>query len=251
MHPAEKLWSRHHPSTPYPDGVIGVPEPIPGVAFFPGGFGLWRPDLFQPLPPFPVGGVMVLGHDFHSEKGYHVSLNRGHEAATQPTWRNLTVLLRNAHIPLERCFFTNVYMGLRRGEATTGPFPGATDPVFVAHCSSFLQEQLRAQLPTLILTLGINAAPMLGSLADDLVDWTRGRGLKHLDAVGPVRHGVAFNGVSGLRATVVALTHPSLRAASVRHRRYRGESGDRAEMLMLQDAIDQSPTYVRAEAGGQ
>lgn len=238
MHPAEALWTRHKKTGPYPAGVIAVPEPIPGIAFFPGGFGLWRPDIQCPLPPFPVGGVMVLGHDFHSEAGYRASLARGREAETQPTWRHLRALLSKAGIPVERCFFTNVYMGLRQGEATTGPFPGATDAAFVARCSRFLLEQLDAQRPALILALGINVPPILGSLSDDLVDWTTGRGLKHLDEVGPVRHRVSFSGVTGLQSSVVALTHPSLRPASVRHRRYKGESGDRVELFMLRDATN-------------
>jgi hypothetical protein len=237
MHPAEELWSRHHPPQGYPTGVIGVPEPIPGIAFFPGGYGLWREDLTQPLPTFPVGGVMVLGHDFHSKTGYEASLARGREAASQPTWRNLTVLLERAGIPFTRCFFTNVYMGLRDDGSTTGPFPGAKDPVFVAHCVAFLREQLAAQRPSLILTLGINAPAILGTQSADLAAWTRRRGLKHLDENSPVRQGVSFQGLPGLATTVVALTHPSQRAASVRHRRYGGEDGAAAELAMLRDGL--------------
>src|SRR5687767_9546772 len=115
MHAAEQLWKRHAPPLGYPAGVVAVPECIKGTAFFPGGYGLWRPDTSTPLPPFPVRGIMVLGHDFHSEYGYRESLARGCEAETQPTWRNLLVLFKAAGIAPERCFFTNVYMGLRAG----------------------------------------------------------------------------------------------------------------------------------------
>ena len=55
---------------PYPKGVVPVPERLPGTAFFPGAAGLWAFDPDAPLPPMPVGGVMVLGHDFYSEAGY-------------------------------------------------------------------------------------------------------------------------------------------------------------------------------------
>ena len=233
VHPAEHLWQRHQPASGYPPGVVAVREPIPGIAFFPGGYGLWRPDLSQPLPPFPVGGVMVLGHDFHSEVGYHASLARRREAASQPTWRNLTQLLARADIPVERCFFTNVYMGLREGSGTTGVFPGSRDPTFVAHCLDFLREQLAAQRPSLILTLGINVPPLLGALSADLTEWTTGRGLRHLDECDPVRFRAKFRGIADLESVVVALTHPSLRPASVRHRRYDGEQGDAAELAML------------------
>src|SRR5688572_23127445 len=118
MHPADKLWQKHQPPS-YPRGVLKVPHPIIGTAFFPGGFGLWNPKSTYPLPDFPIGGVMVLGHDFHSEAGYHESVARGAESLRQPTWRNLLNVLGRAEITPENCFFTNVYMGLRAGTATT------------------------------------------------------------------------------------------------------------------------------------
>ena len=218
--------------------MLPVPEPIPGTAFFPGGYGLWRPDRSKPLPEFPVGGIMVLGHDFHSEAGYKASLARGQEAESQPTWRQLKSLLEEAHIDPRRCFFTNVFLGLRAGSGTTGPFPGANDPVVVDHCVTFLGEQIATQQPRLIVTLGINVPPLLGRLAVGLEPWTRGRGLKFLDAAGPVQTRIEFKGSAAVHATVVALTHPSLRHASVRHRRYGGEIGHAAEVTMLGDALD-------------
>ena len=236
MHPAELLWSRHRPPAGYPSGVLPVPEPIAGTSFFPGGYGLWRPDPILDLPAFPLNQVMVLGHDFHSETRYRASLERGDEAATQPTWRNLLSLLNRVGIAPERCFFTNVYMGLRAGNQATGTFPGEADGAFVQHCVRFLAEQLRTQRPVLILTLGINVPPLLGRLAPSLSQWTEGKGLKHLDRVGPVKHDVAFPAAPGFRSTVVALTHPSLRSASVRHRRYADKTGDDAEIAMLEEA---------------
>jgi hypothetical protein len=237
VHPVEDLWRRHHPPAGYPDGVVAVPSPIPGIAFFPGGFGLWRPDVAEPLPDLPRGGVMVLGHDFHSERGYRASIVRTREAKSQPTWRNLLGLLERVGIVPERCFFTNIYMGLRAGAATTGPFPGATNPVFVRHCEQFLREQLEMLRPSLILTLGVNVPPFLGRVIPDLTAWTERRGLRHLDSAGPVRIGVQVPSDPPFKMTVVALTHPSLRHASVRHRRYRSALGDAAEVLMLHDAL--------------
>ena len=221
----------------YPPGVLAVREPIPGIAFFPGGYGLWRPDVSRPLPPFPVGGVMVLGHDFHSEVGYEESLARGRESESQPTWRQLIRLLCQVGIDPTRCFFTNVYLGLRAGAATTGPFPGAKDRPFVEHCVAFLGEQLAAQRPSLVLTLGVNVPPLLGRLSTQLELWTLRCGLRHLDAVGLVQCNVEFRCTPIVRSTVVALTHPSLRDASVRHRRYRGEAGHSAELAMLRHAL--------------
>jgi uracil-DNA glycosylase len=236
-HPSVVLWREHAPAAGYPPGVLAVPEPIAGTSFFPGGYGLWNPDTAWPLPAFPTGGVMALGHDFHSEAGYNASLARGYESPSQPTWRNLSALLAQAGIAPEECFFTNVYMGLRAGKLTTGPFPGARDGDFVAHCRRFLARQLAVQRPSLILTLGVYAPHILARLSPELAAWAEARGLKHLDATGPVRHEVSFHDVAGLRAGLVALTHPCLRHASVRHRRYGGREGTEAEELMLQDAV--------------
>src|SRR4051794_39404362 len=97
MNPAEVLWGSHQPER-YPKGVERIPTPIVGTAFFPGGFGLWNPTGERPLPAFPTGGVMILGHDFHSEAGYRQSLERGFESPAQRTWSNLRAVLEAAKI---------------------------------------------------------------------------------------------------------------------------------------------------------
>lgn len=237
MHPSQALWTRHHPPAGYPAGVLPVPEPIPGRAFFPGGYGLWGATQGRPLPDFPVGGVMVLGHDFHSEAGYAESRRLGGERETMPTWSNLRKLLCAAELSWERCFFTNLYMGLRAGTATTGRFPGAGDAAFVAHCQAFFLEQLRTQRPSLVLTLGVHVPPVIGVLSPELEPWAAGRGLRHLDAVGPVRSGVTFRGMGDFRTTIVALVHPSMRHASLRHRRFGGATGADAELAMLRKGM--------------
>lgn len=236
MNKAEELWERHEPKSGYPAGVLPVPKPIIGTAFFPGGYGLWNPKGTLPLPVFPIGGVMVLGHDFHSENGYRKSLDEGRERMSQPTWRNLLKILRTAEIRPEDCFFTNVYMGLRAGTAKTGVFPGASNDQFVQHCLSFLRVQIATQRPSLIITLGKYAPLLLASLSPDLSTWAERSGFKHLDKSEPVRHGVTFAQVPEYSASVVALLHPSLRAASLRHREYKGLKKEEAEALMLKEA---------------
>lgn len=236
QHPAVLLWRKQSRFVEYPVGVLPVPAPIPGTSFFPGGFGLWNSAMGQPLPPFPVEGCMVLGHDFHSEAGYRASVKRGREDANQPTWRNMVSLLNRAGVPLDRCFFTNYYMGLRQGSATTGPFPGRTDATFVAWCRSFFIEQLRVQRPRLIITLGVSVPPGIAPLSRQLEDWGRGIGIRHLDSVGALRRDVSFDGLPSYVTTVVALIHPSLRHASLRHRRFGSLSGDDAEVALLKSA---------------
>lgn len=240
LHPARRLWQRHEPPGGYPSGVVPVPEPIPGRAFFPGGYGLWEATPGGSLPTFPTRGVMVLGHDFHSEAGYRESLRLGAERETMPTWRNLLALLGDVGIAPRQCFFTNLFMGLRAGTATTGAFPGAADAAFVAHCQRFLLDQLSEQRPALLLTLGVHVPPVVGTLSPELSEWAIGRGLKHLDAVGAARRDVTFPGIDGLTTVAVALTHPSLRHASVRHRRFGGLAGHAAEVQMLRAAVADS-----------
>lgn len=237
-HPLSALWLRHHPSGPYPTGVVAVPRPIPGRAFFPGGYGLWSAKAGTPLPPLPVGGVMILGHDFHSEAGYSESLRLGAERDSLPTWTNLRTLLHEANISPERCFFTNFYVGLRRGTATTGRFPGAGDRDFAEHCSQFIIEQVKLLRPRVVLTLGMQVPPLIGRLSPQLSDWCHGSQttIKFLDAAGPVRHDVELRGLSEFHTTVVALIHPSLRHGSLRHRRYGNRAGNSAELQMLLDA---------------
>jgi hypothetical protein len=239
-HPAVRLWSEHHPEHGYPDGVVPVPERIPGLAFFPGGLGLWGAKPDAELPPMPIGGVMVLGHDFHSRAGYDESYRLGGERLTLPTWRNLLAVLDEAAIPRESCFFTNLYMGLRSGDKTTGVFPGASNDRFRRHCQDFLLRQLSVQRPRLIITLGIQVPPVVAELSDQLAPWATGRGIRHIDTVGALRTGVAFERLPDFSTTVVALLHPSLRQASLRHRRYRGLVGPDTERALLRDALVES-----------
>jgi hypothetical protein len=233
MHPAQTLWEQHLAVSGYPPGCLPVPAPIPGIAFFPGGYGLYREDTNAPLPPWPKGGIMVLGHDFHSVAGYQASVARGHEDPTQPTWRALTDLLGAARISPRSCFFTNVYMGLRE-TGTTGRYPGSRSAEFVVACQEFLRRQVEAQAPRLILTLGAWVPAFLGTTFAAVSSWRRARSFRDLDTVGPLIRSAPLT--PGLETTVAALVHPSFRAASLRHRTYRGLVGAAAESRLLADA---------------
>jgi len=71
--------------------------------------------------------------------------------------------------------------------------------------------------------------------------WGERAGLRHLDETGPVHTGVTIRGIPDLVTTVVALIHPSLRHASLRHRRYDGLVGAAAEVRMIADALASAP----------
>lgn len=243
LHPVEVLFQRLSEVEPYPKKlrVVAIPERIRGTAFFPGGAGLWRPDPDTPLPEMPIGGVMILGQDFHSKRGYEASLAAGHERLSSPTWRQLLPLLDRAGIRPERCFFTNAYMGLREGDKSTGPFPGARDTKFAQRCREFLGVQISVQKPRLILTLGSRAPAVLAELSPELSAWRGASNLAAIDASEcPVVFGARFDNIPHVTSVVVAFTHPSQRRLNVGRRRYRGRESDDAEALMLSEAVQAS-----------
>jgi len=143
MHPVERLWRRLEelPAEWYPAGVVPVPAHVPGTAFFSAGAGLCRASD-APLPDFPTGGVMFVGHNLDAEGPYLGRLAEriphGDPRRPMATWRNLYRLLDGSGIQREECFFTNAYVGLIAGDKPTGTFPGARDQRFTRWCRDFL-----------------------------------------------------------------------------------------------------------------
>ena len=238
-HPVEYLFDSLN-DIDYPDKLIPATERISGTAFFPGGFGLWRQDGGA-LPPMPCGGVMVLGQDFGTSRDFRRALRVGNELHT-PTWRNLLRLLEGAAVSPKQCFFTNAYMGLRTGDSSTGPSPGATDQRFRERCALFLDEQIAVQQPRLILALGLMAADLIASVSSDLAAWRKGSGAwgwEDLYAAGPLQL-VRFGKNREARVTVVALLHPSgyNLGNNLARRRYREHTGREAELALLREAVE-------------
>jgi hypothetical protein len=235
MHPAHALWNAHHDVAPYPDGCVAVRSAIPFTAFFPGGYGLWNPEQLDPPPTWPIGKVMVLGHDFHSKDGYEKSLSLGWESDEQPTWRSLKQMLSVAGIPLSSCFFTNFYMGLRQGAATTGRFPGAGDARFVHRCGEFLTKQLDHQRPALVLTLGAWVPRLLAAIEGGPVAWNGVTTLKEIDGrCRALLRDVRLH--AGAPCVVAALSHPSFYPRSASARAFGGTTGRGAHELLMHSA---------------
>lgn len=210
---------------PYPRGVVAVPEPIAGTAFFPGGLGLWleEDNAHQPLPK----DFMIVGQDFNTLATYERARILGSEANSSATWRNIRKIFPELNIPLTDCFFTNIYMGLRAEGRETGRFPGARDRNFVERCAAFFRRQMEAVQPKIILTLGMEPLRVLGS---EVFGFTVPRRLFLCDRIyGPflAKHG---------EVAVVPLTHPSWYLRNVARRRFCGETGIAAEIAMVQAA---------------
>lgn len=241
IHPVDTLFKQMREIGEYPKDVVPIRQRIEGTAFFPGGYGLWGTEPGKPLPPMPIGKVMIIGHDFGTEKGYQNSLTQLGENLKEPTWRNLLGILDSVPLTYSDCFFTNAYMGLRSGVRVMGRFPGARSRSFVEQCQKFLAYQITAQRPRLIITLGRYVPSFIAPLSADLEGWKRCESFRMLDTQGPpVLANVKFDGNISVKATVVALTHPSLWHRCVLGRRYGFLSGKVAELQMLKEAVELS-----------
>jgi hypothetical protein len=237
-HAVEKLFEWLRAFDQYPANVKRVCERVGGTGFFPGGSGLWNTTRGHLLPPMPVGGAMVLGHNLDSEETFARSVAQDGEDLNGATWRELIRLLPSVGVPLERCFFTNFFMGLVPGRISTGPFPGARDPSFVATCLAFLAEQLKAASPRLLIVMGMQTPRHLAALAPELRTWARMRCFRDLDSSGTAL--VPRARVQRVKSpfTAVVITHASLAMSNRRHRSYRGLYGSSAEMELFRDALE-------------
>lgn len=215
---------------PYPKGVVAVREQLDCTAFFPGGYGLWDPSNAGKWPPWPHGKVMVLGQDFHSERGYKKSASCRGWNLGQPTWQNLRKRFEK-QMPFRNCFFANLFMGLRKDPKSTGRFPGAKDSDFVGRCLEFLEKQVGTQRPRLLVTLGVHVLRTLGKSC--IEEWKGICSLRRLDTEGrALLPTVRLFG--RYPVTIVALTHPS---SWVVHRRYKDLHDKEAEKCLLHDAM--------------
>lgn len=217
---------------PYPDKVVRVNEMLDVTAFFPGGKGLWLEDNLNVFPD-----ILVLGHDFSTVNYYNKMLETGQSEINSPTWRSMRKLFNDANLDLNRCFFSNVYIGLRDAHKMTGVFPGSKDKNFVKRNLEFLKHQISTVKPKVIITLGKPASINLSLLSEQLIDvWSKGK------ALSSPNNGLKRNVmIDSLSYVCVALEHPSMRNQNVKRRRYVNEfgiyTGNEAEIEMLKDAL--------------
>lgn len=222
----------------YPVGTEPVWARIRGTAFFPGGSGLWRPEVSADLPPMPEGGVMVIGQDYYTKAGYLEFLANGKQLETS-TWRELLKLFAAVNLAEHRCFFTNAWMGLRSDGRATGEYAGACDAGFTQRCSKFLERQIATQKPHLIITLGSNVLRVMTMIAPALLEsWGTRPTLKSIDAgKGGLVRDVDFPDAESVLANVVVLVHPCMRNSNVHKRTFRVDgrllAGNAAEIALL------------------
>lgn len=225
---SEKLFEHINLVEPYPDLVTEVTTMIDITAFFPGGKGLWKEEESDVFPT-----ILILGQDFSTEKEYMRMMQNKVNDINGSTWRNLRELFKEANVSLIDCFFSNVFMGLRKTESMTGKFPGFKNEDFVSRNIEFLLFQINVIKPKLIITLGKYSAELVSKLSDDLNSWRNYRALRQPD-IG-LKKDIKINGNI---LTCVALEHPSMRRSNVKRRRYKNFVGNEAEVRMLKDALN-------------
>ncbi len=178
----------------YPNGVVPVPVSLRGVgtrAFSAAAGLIMKPG--EPLPRFPFGGIMLVGHNLSSVTAYERQRRLGHldvgnpQHPRTPTWRNTHRLLDAAGIRSREIFFTNIYIGFKEVGGPMGQFPGRWNPSFRAWCEAFLDEQLGIMKPRVVAALGGDAQAEL--------DCSPGS--------------VSRRRRSGVEFTMVGLAHPS------------------------------------------
>lgn len=151
----------------YPDGMCTFPFRLQGQGFFPGGDGLWRNEheLSEPSSgAIPRHGVMFLGNDFGTLESFHRLRGRGFE--NPPTWRHLKARVLRAKLPPDQVFCSNVVIGLRNGvgDSALAKKKWKTLQGFPQFCREFLEFQLTAVQPVLVVTLGPEAAESVAEL---------------------------------------------------------------------------------------
>ena len=227
---SEKLWSEYRNfGFTYPiNKILPITKRVEGTAFFPGGSGLWE-NSDEEID------ILVLGQDFGTEEYYNKILADETVKDTDcQTWINMLKLFKKAGIKAERCFFSNVFMGVRADNNMTGPLirksPEYND--YRNKSIEFLKEQIKIINPKIIMVLGLEPAKILVD-ALSLEEWSSAKKISDITTIAKAE----FMWEEYL---CVALSHPSLRNSNKRFRKYKSWNKDNCsdvEVKMLEDLM--------------
>lgn len=231
----EKLLIKLDEIKTYPNQMRKVRNGISGLAFFPGGRGLFNKNDTS----ISDKEIMILGQDFDTLEKYRAAENKDEEDIKKnTTWRNLNRFLEEANIPLTNCFFTNSIMGVRLSDNASGASPGFKDDVFVKQCQDFFLFQLNIQKPKVIFVLGLRVARFLSNLSGELKSWKTINSFKNIDISEgeAIKKNIEFT-KDKVRTNLVLLMHPSARHYNLETRRYKGLNGHQAQLKMVSDLL--------------
>lgn len=218
-----------------PAGVVPVPYQLAAPDFWPGGLG------HDPSVPFPHGGTMCLGHNWGVPSDWDDTLrNDAAVLKTNSTCRATLSLFARCDVPSRDIFLTNFFVHLMDAENPIGRFHGTGEVKYEAWTRTVFAAQIEAMRPRAMFVLGMHVPPLLAPLTAEFKPWALHRTLSTLDAAGVAlvpRVTLSGQGWSHTFAAAV-LTHPSYRHINAKHRRYKGRSGEAAEVAMIRDALD-------------
>jgi len=219
----------YHPELPVGEFVVPLRCWVKNiknrVSVFPGGNGALGDR-------FPVGGVMVLLNDFDSLANYLVGVRRGYKGSSgQPPSLMRKMLEATCPGLSSQAWLTNFCLGVRVADGNTGISPGWGYEPYRNLCRDFFERSLMAQRPRLIVALGEHVPRYLASVSLDLTQW--GRSDNSFNERGVVK--ATFR--NGFTCHVISNVHSAFRHINVLPRRYKGLSGDAAEMMLLHDGI--------------
>lgn len=175
---------RHFKNIDIPAQIIINDRKLKGTAFFPGGDGVYKENVNQRN----AHPIMVLGQDFDNEANFDSLSKTDHQSEIigvnnpNKTWMKLLgfnnnsglddvkkkdgILINNDfQINPADCFFTNIIMGLRKGnEINHKPSIAFLKPnqAFLKENVTFFKTQLELIKPQLIIGLGIQIPKFIG-----------------------------------------------------------------------------------------
>ena len=105
---------------------------------------------------FPVGGIMIVGNNFSTTKGWQKFRASPDRESSIPTWRRLRKIIESSGLPLERFWFTNYCHGALDREAESYEFPARI--VKALELDRVFERCVETMRPVLVVSLGRTAA---------------------------------------------------------------------------------------------
>ena len=128
--------------------------------FFPLGSGIFKREMSKiDEAEIDKCDVMVLGNDFGTQEYIDKKCTGNKESLTNPTIRNL---LKGLELNEDNTFFTNLFLGLRRGGTNTKRAAKIKDD-YKDVCFNFFKVQLEFINPKVVLCLGKDVGDTLSA----------------------------------------------------------------------------------------
>jgi hypothetical protein len=151
------------------------------IDFFPGQCGFTGAD-------FPTGGIMMVGNNFSTVKGWNEYREWPDIESTTATWRKLRLIVEASELPIDKFWFTNYCLGAMINASESYDFPRRI--IKALQLDRAFCECVAVMKPRLIVSLGGPAAKYLGT------DFQ-------------YRHRVDQRTIAGHPTRLLAIVHPS------------------------------------------